>query len=129
MKDFKTILLEKKPPLGKIIYNDHATLNAYSILMMEEATKAFLELENDAQINVIILTHTGDRMGGSLGVSGDTYDEQMEYFKKKHKYLQFLLRDITKPIITYGFGIQEGDIVIASETSKFSQPAIRFGMP
>jgi enoyl-CoA hydratase/carnithine racemase len=129
MKAYKTILLEKTPPIGKVVYNDPVTLNAYSNLMLEEATQAFLDLENDNNINVILLTHTGDRMGGELGVAGDTYDEQMEHFRKKHDYLQFLLRDVTKPIISYGFGIQEGDFVIVSETAKFSLPAIRFGMP
>jgi enoyl-CoA hydratase/carnithine racemase len=129
MKEYKTVLLEKNPPIGKVTYDDPATLNAYSTLMMDEASDALIELENDDAINVILLTHTGDRMGGALGVAGDTYEEQMGHFSRDLEYHQFLLRDITKPIISYGFGIQEGDIVIVSDTAKFSLPAIRFGMP
>lgn len=129
MNEYKTILVEKKPPVGKVIYNDPATLNAFSTKMMDEATNAFLEFEKDDEVRVILLTHTGDRMGGALGVSGESYDEQMEYFKRMHEYQQFLLRDVTKPIVSYGSGIMEGDIIIVSDRAKFSMPAIRFGMP
>ena len=129
MKEYKTILVEKKPPVGKVIYNDPATLNAFSTKMMDEATDAFLEFEKDDEVRVILLTHTGDRMGGALGVSGESYNEQMEYFKRMHEYQQFLLRDVTKPIVSYGSGITEGDFIIVSDRAKFSMPAIRFGMP
>jgi len=129
MKKYKKILVEKKPPIGKVIYNDPATMNALSTEMMSEATDAFLEFEKDYEVRVILLTHTGDRTGGALGVSGDSYEAQMEYFKRTREYQDFLLRDISKPIITYGSGISGGDIIIVSERTRFSMPAIRFGMP
>jgi enoyl-CoA hydratase/carnithine racemase len=129
MEKYSKILVEKKPPIGKVIYNDPATMNALSTEMMDEATDAFLKLEKDDEVRVILLTHTGDRIGGALGVSGDNYQEQMEYFTRTREYQDFLLRDISKPIITYGSGISGGDIIIASDRTRFSMPAIRFGMP
>jgi enoyl-CoA hydratase len=128
MKKYHKILVEKQPPKGKIIYNDPATMNALSTEMMDEATDAFLEFEKDNEVRVILLTHTGDRTGGALGVSGVSYEDQMAYFKRMQEYQDFLLRDISKPIITYGSGISGGDIVIVSERTRFSMPAVRFGM-
>ena len=43
MKEYKTILVEKKWPVGKIIYNVPEKRNPLTIEMVDEATDAFID--------------------------------------------------------------------------------------
>ncbi|MBN2060616.1 MAG: enoyl-CoA hydratase/isomerase family protein [Deltaproteobacteria bacterium] len=134
MNKYKTILVEKQRPVGKIVYNVPEKRNPLTIEMIDEATKAFLKFEEEDEVRAIILTHTGPIFSSGMPqhfVVGKEYEEIMKMSHKYMEYQSFLQRDISKPVIAaaYGPGPIDGmDIVIFSESASFNLPAINIGL-
>ena len=134
MKDYKTILVEKKWPVGKIIYNVPEKRNPMTIELIDEATDAFFEFEKDDEVRVIVLTHTGPVFSAGMPQSyvlGKDYDTILDMSRRFHNYHQLIERDISKPVIavTDGFGAaDECDIIIASDRATKASPAINIGL-
>jgi enoyl-CoA hydratase/carnithine racemase len=134
MEKYKTIIVEKQRPVGKIIYNVPEKRNPLTIEMIDEATKAFLNFEEDNEVRSIILTHTGPIFSSGMPQSyvvGKNYEEILEMSHKYMGYQSLMQRDISKPVIAaaYGPGPIDGmDIVIFSERASFNLPAINIGL-
>jgi enoyl-CoA hydratase len=134
MKKYKTILVEKKPPMGKITYNQPEQRNAMTIEMIDEATDAFLRFDKDDEVRVIVLTHKGPVFSAGMPQShvlGKDYDTILEMSRRFHNYHQLIERDISKPVIAVidGFGpADEADIIIASDRATYAMPAINIGL-
>jgi enoyl-CoA hydratase/carnithine racemase len=134
MKGYKTILVEKQWPVGKIIYNKPEKRNPMTMEMIEEATDAFLRFEKDDEVRVIILSHKGPVFSSGMpqaDLVGKTFEEILEMSHKFMGYQAFMQRDITKPIIAVadGPGAHEAaDIIIVSDRTQFAMPAINIGL-
>jgi enoyl-CoA hydratase/carnithine racemase len=134
MKEYKTILVEREGPVGKVIYNNPEKRNPMTAEMIDEATDAFLEFEKDDEVRVIMLTHKGPVFSAGMPQSellGKSFEEILEISHKVTGYHAFIQRDITKPVIAVadGFGpIEAADIVILSDRTQFVLPAINIGL-
>jgi enoyl-CoA hydratase/carnithine racemase len=131
VKEYKTILVEKKPPIGKVIYNQPEKMNPMTSEMVDEATDAFLEFEKDDEVLVILLTHKGPVFTSGLPqmeLVGKSPEGVLKVADKFESFRTLLLRDITKPVVSYGKGGVVGDIIIVSDDTKIALPAINIGL-
>ena len=138
---FTTLKLERHGPVGWLINDRPEQLNAMNNQMRDEFALAWLELEADPQVRVIV--HTGEGRAFQTGVdvseiAGDgigmeRYRDSLENFD-----LHFTAwhQGVTKPVITAVNGLCAGgafhwvadaDIVIASSNAEFLDPHVSVG--
>jgi enoyl-CoA hydratase/carnithine racemase len=141
VSSYATLKLERRGPVGWLINNRPEQLNAMSSQMRDELADAWLELDADPRVMVIV--HTGEGRAFQTGVdlqemSGDgigveRYRDSMEqwdvHFTAWHQHVR-------KPVIAAVNGICAGgglhfvadaDIVIAASDAQFLDPHVSVG--
>ena len=59
--EYENLVLIKEDGIGTVIVNRPKVLNALNIEVFRELYELFVEIENDPEIRVVILTGAGDR--------------------------------------------------------------------
>jgi enoyl-CoA hydratase/carnithine racemase len=141
LSSYTTLLIERRGQVGWLINNRPEQLNAMSSQMRDELADAWLELDRDPAVRVIV--HTGEGRAFQTGVdlaelSGDgvgveRYRDSVEqwdlHFTAWHQHVQ-------KPVIAAVNGICAGgglhfvadaDIVIAASDAQFLDPHVSVG--
>ncbi len=138
---FEHLKVERHGPVGWLINDRPAQLNAMSAHMRDEFADAWLELDNDPDVRVIV--HTGNGRAFQTGVDVtevatdgqgfERYRESMENFSIKFTAWH---NEVWKPVITAVNGICAGggfhwvadaDIVIAASDAQFFDPHVTVG--
>jgi enoyl-CoA hydratase len=128
--------------VGVITFNNPQKRNAMSLDMWEGLGHALIELRDDGDVRVVILTGAGDKAfvsGADISQFEKTrHNVQASEEYSKHSAAQrALLADFPKPIIAcirgfcLGGGMQvamAADIRLASENSQFGIPAAKLGI-
>jgi enoyl-CoA hydratase len=128
--------------VGTITFNNPQKRNAMSLDMWEGLGSALIELRDNPDVRVVILTGAGDKAfvsGADISQFEKTRHnaEASEEYSKKSAAQRALLADYPKPIIAcirgfcLGGGMQvamAADIRIASENSQFGIPAAKLGI-
>ena len=135
------LLVKRHGPVGWLINNRPEQLNAMNAAMRDEFADAWLELDRDPQVRVIV--HTGEGRAfqtgvdvaeiASDGVGMERYRESVEAFD-----LHFTSwhQKVWKPVITAVNGLCAGgafhwvadaDIVIAASDAQFFDPHVSVG--
>ena len=128
--------------VGVITFNNPAKRNAMSLDMWEGLGHALIELRDDANVRVVVLTGAGDKAfvsGADISQFEKTRHnaEASEEYSKKSAAQRALLADYPKPVIAsirgfcLGGGMQVAmlaDIRIASDYSQFGIPAAKLGI-
>jgi len=128
--------------VGVITFNNPEKRNAMSLDMWEGFGLALIELRDDGDVRVVILTGAGDKafMSGadiSQFAKSRHNAQASEEYSKKSAAQRALLADYPKPIVAcirgfcLGGGMQvamAADIRIASENSQFGIPAAKLGI-
>lgn len=138
---FEHLKVERHGPVGWLINNRPDQLNAMNAKMRDEFADAWLELDRDPEVRVIV--HTGEGRAfqtgvdvaeiASDGVGMQRYRESVEQFD-----LHFTAwhQRVWKPVITAVNGICAGggfhwvadaDIVIAASDAQFFDPHVSVG--
>ena len=138
---FSCLIVERRGPVGWLINNRPEQLNAMNSTMREELGQAWLELDADPEVRVIV--HTGEGRAfqtgvdvteiASDGVGMERYRESVErwdlHFTSWHQH-------VWKPVITAVNGLCAGggfhwvadaDIVIAASDAQFFDPHVSIG--
>jgi len=132
--DYKTIRVEEKDLIGRIIFNK-PPLNILNIEMMKEINQALKEFQ-EKNLKVLILNANGKAFSAGVDVSDHTKDKVAEMINVFHEIFKNLHK-INAPTVALVNGAALGggcevatfcDIVIASEKSKFGQPEIMVGV-
>ena len=139
--NFTTLKVERHGLVGWLINNRPEQLNAMTNAMRDEFAVAWLELEADPEVRVIV--HTGEGRAfqtgvdvseiASDGIGMERYRDSLENFD-----LHFTAwhQGVTKPVITAVNGLCAGgafhwvadaDIVIASSDAQFFDPHVSVG--
>jgi enoyl-CoA hydratase len=128
--------------VGVITFNNPEKRNAMSLDMWEGVGSALIELRDDPNVRVLILTGAGDKAFVS-GADISQFEKNRhnaaasEEYSRKSAAQRALLADYPKPIIAcirgfcLGGGMQvamSADIRIASENSQYGIPAARLGI-
>jgi enoyl-CoA hydratase/carnithine racemase len=138
---YSTLIVERHGPVGWLINNRPDQLNAMSAQMRDELGDAWIELDADPEVRVIV--HTGEGRAfqtgvdvseiASDGVGMERYRQSVEqwdlHFTAWHQH-------VWKPVITAVNGICAGggfhwiadaDIVIAASDAQFFDPHVSIG--
>ena len=138
---YEHLIVERQGPVGWLINNRPDRLNAMNAAMRDEFADAWLELDKDPDVRVIV--HTGNGRAfqtgvdvqeiASDGVGMQRYRESVEnwdlHFTAWHQ-------EVWKPVITAVNGIcagggfhwvAEADIVIAASDAQFFDPHVSVG--
>jgi enoyl-CoA hydratase len=128
--------------VGVITFNNPEKRNAMSLDMWEGVGSALIELREDPNVRVVILTGAGDKAFVS-GADISQFEKNRhnaaasEEYSRKSAAQRALLADYPKPIIAcirgfcLGGGMQvamSADIRIASENSQYGIPAAKLGI-
>lgn len=122
MKTYKTILVEKRDPVGIITLNRPEKLNAMNLEMKNEMSNALSEMEADDDIRAVILTGAG-RAFSSGHDNDDPLENMPEFASLKQEDVLFTLDKPTIAAVhgyTLGDAMQQAllcDIIIASENA------------
>lgn len=139
---FENILLRKDNHIANIYLNIPEKKNAFTIEMRADLLKAFNELRYDDEVNVVVITGSGDAFcaGGDLKRMEGTYISPVPTRQRLIKTLTRLTKamlDFEKPIIASVNGPAVGagmnlamacDLIIASEHAKFGQVFVKIGL-
>src|SRR5271170_2469291 len=136
------ILQSAADGVGVITFNNPEKRNAMSLDMWEGLGHALIELRDNPDIRVVVLTGAGDKAfvsGADISQFEKTRHnaEASEEYSKRSASQRALLADYPKPIIAcirgfcLGGGMQvamAADIRIASDNSQFGIPAAKLGI-
>jgi enoyl-CoA hydratase/carnithine racemase len=136
------ILQNTAEGVGTVTFNNPQKRNAMSLDMWEGLGSALIELRDNPDIRVVILTGAGDKAfvsGADISQFEKTRHnaEASEEYSRKSAAQRALLADYPKPIIAcirgfcLGGGMQvamAADIRIASDNSQFGIPAAKLGI-
>lgn len=131
---FETIILEKEGPIAIITLNRPERLNAYNWIMGKEIREALIEIENDPELRVTIMTGAGrgfcagaDLAGGGSTFEGSNRQERDQEDKDRPSSLLKFYFSLKKPVIVAYNGPAVGvgvtmtlpyDIRIAGESAR-----------
>jgi enoyl-CoA hydratase len=128
--------------VGVVTFNNPEKRNAMSLEMWEGFGQALIELRDNPEVRVVILTGAGDKAfvsGADISQFEKTRHnaEASEEYSRKSAAQRVLLADYPKPTIAcirgycLGGGMQVAmltDIRIAAEDSQFGIPAAKLGI-
>lgn len=125
----KTILVERVDHKVTITLNRPEKLNAINVRMSHELRDTFLELNEDADVRVVVLTGVGKGFcSGADLTSTDDEDKNVDLIEPLHTLIR-LMRSFKSPIIGAVNGVAAGagfslclatDVRIASDQSRYS---------
>jgi enoyl-CoA hydratase len=138
---YEYLLLERRGPVGWLLNNRPDVLNAMNGAMREEFAGAWLELDADPEVKVIV--HTGEGRAFQTGVDvselasdGLGMERYRESVEKWDLHFTAWHQHVNKPVITAVNGICAGggfhwvadaDIVIAASNAQFFDPHVSVG--
>ncbi|MBC8276402.1 MAG: enoyl-CoA hydratase/isomerase family protein [Chloroflexi bacterium] len=134
------MIYEKKNNVAWIAYNRPDKYNAQNQALLSEVTAALEVANGDDEIQVIVLTGTGDRAfsaGADVNMFLDWTPVSVIKWAKGSKRAYTYIREVPKPVIAMVNGLALGggcemamscDIIIASENARFGQPEISVGV-
>ena len=128
--------------VGVITFNNPAKRNAMSLDMWEGLGAALIELRDNPEVRVVIMTGAGDKAfvsGADISQFEKTRHnaQASEEYSRKSEAQRALLANYPKPIIAcirgfcLGGGMQvamAADIRFASDNSQFGIPAAKLGI-
>ena len=134
---YENILVVKDGPVAVVTLNRPQQLNALSYDLIKDLSLAMQELDQDDDVRVVIVT--GGEKVFAAGADIKEMADQGPFDQKLQERLAYRdrINKIKKPVIAAvsGFVLGGGcelamscDIIIASETARFGQPEVNFGI-
>jgi enoyl-CoA hydratase len=139
--DYENLIVTYGEGIAVIILNRPRVLNALSVGMLSEVSRAIQELEADGRVGAIVITGAGEKAfvaGADIGEFNDLSSarEAAEYAQRGQAVLA-RIESLPKPVIAAinGFALGGGcelamacDIRIAADTARLGQPEINLGI-
>jgi enoyl-CoA hydratase len=137
---YNTLLYEKEDGIGIVTINRPASLNALNGEVYTELYELFQEIENDAEVRVVILTGSGEKAfvaGSDITEMQPQNSMEINSFVEKARMASDRIYTLSKPVIVAinGYALGGGceltmccDLRIASDNARFGQPEINLGV-
>jgi len=134
------LLLQKDGALATITFNNPKALNALTVATFYGLETLLDEVEQDADVRVVILTGAGDKAfiaGGDIGHLGTLDADGAREFALLAQRVIDRIEAFPKPVIAAinGYALGGGcelamgcDIRIAADSAKFGQPEVKLGI-
>ncbi len=137
----RTVQVSRSGPVGWLVFNRPDAANAMDATMLAELETAWLELDADPAVRVIVNTGEGRAFQTGLDVvqlarQPDALREQSRRTKRAELRLTAWHNGVSKPVIAAVNGVCAGgglhfiadaDIVIASSNASFLDPHVSIG--
>jgi enoyl-CoA hydratase len=141
MSAYETLVVERRGHVGWLEFNRPDVGNAMNAVMLAELERAWTELDDDADVRVIVNTGNGSAFQTGLDVRELSRDpealrEQSRRTKRAELRLTAWHNSVWKPVIAAVNGVCAGgglhfvadaDIVIASSNATFLDPHVSIG--
>lgn len=138
---YRTLLVERRGPVGWLIFNRPEAANAIDATMFVELERAWQELDADAQVAVIVNTGAGRAFQTGLDViqlsrNPQSLREQSRQTRRAELRLSAWHNQVGKPVIAAVNGtcaggglhfVADADIVIAADNATFLDPHVSVG--
>lgn len=138
--NYKTLLFKRRGRTLEITMNRPDKLNAVDEAMHAELARVFVDVSNDPDCDVAVLTGAGRAFssGGDIDWMQKMIDQPASFEKtaREGKQIVFSLLDCEKPVIAKLNGHATGlgatialfcDVIFASETAKIGDPHVSVG--
>jgi enoyl-CoA hydratase len=141
VSSYEHLIVERHGPVGWLINNRPEQLNAMNAKMRDEFADAWIELDRDPEVRVIV--HTGEGRAFQTGVDvaeiaadGVGMQRYQESVEKWDLHFTAWHQHVWKPVITAVNGIccgggfhwvADADIVIAASDAQFFDPHVSIG--
>jgi enoyl-CoA hydratase len=139
-QDYRALTLSVVDGIATVTLNRPDKLNAVDERMHEELARVFVDLNNDPDCDVIVITGAGRAFssGGDIGWMQLMIDEPARFEKtaREGKQIVFSLLDCEKPVIAKVNGHATGlgatialfcDVIFASDKAKIGDPHVSVG--
>ena len=141
MAEYETLIVERRGPVGWLIFNRPDAANAMDATMLAELERAWLELDADPGVRVIVNSGAGRAFQTGVDVVQMSRDreamrEQSRRTRDATLKLTAWHNQVWKPVIAAVNGVCAGgglhfvadaDIVIAASTATFLDPHVSVG--
>ncbi len=141
MPGYETLLLEREGSVGWLINNRPHALNAMNAQMRDELADAWLELDHDPAVRVIVHTGTGRAFQTGADVTeiatdGEGMQRYGDDLERWSLHFTSWQQNVSKPVIAAVNGIccggglhfvAEADIAIAAADATFFDPHVSVG--
>jgi enoyl-CoA hydratase len=138
---YGTLLVERHGPVGWLVNNRPEQLNAMNAVMRDELADAWVELDADPEVRVVVHTGAGRAFQTGVDVAEVASDGLgMERYRRSLEDLDLHFtawhQRVRKPVITAVNGIccgggfhwvADADIVIAASDAEFFDPHVSIG--
>jgi len=138
---YETLFVERRGPVGWLVFDRPDAGNAMNARMMQELEAAWTELDADADVRVIVNTGNGDAFQTGVDVAQmsrdlDALREQSRRTKRFELRFTGWHNGVTKPVIAAVNGVCAGgglhfladaDVVIAAANATFLDPHVSVG--
>jgi enoyl-CoA hydratase len=138
---YQTLVVERRGPVGWLIFDRPDAGNAMDATMLAELERAWLELDADPDVRVIVNTGNGAAFQTGLDVTQlgrdrEALREQSRRTRDAELRLTAWHNQVRKPVIAAVNGVCAGgglhfvadaDIVIAASTATFLDPHVSIG--
>jgi enoyl-CoA hydratase/carnithine racemase len=139
--DYEALLVERRGPVGWLVFNRPAVGNAMDATMLAELERAWQELDADPDVRVIVNTGEGRVFQTGLDVVQLSHDrdalrEQSRRTRDATLKLTAWHNQVWKPVIAAVNGtcaggglhfVADADIVIAASDAQFFDPHVSVG--
>ena len=138
--NYETLLFDCRDRIAFITINRPDKLNALNALAKSELKQLFLDLQHDAEVDVVIVTGSGEKAfvaGTDIKELKELNEQQGMLFSERGQELLNLIENLGKPVIAAvnGYALGGGTelalachIRIASDHAKFGQPEVSLGI-
>ena len=137
--EYENLIVEIEDGIATLTINRPQTLNALNTATLKELSRAFQELEENAQVKVIILTGAGKAFvaGADISEMKDKNAIGGREFGLLGQSVFTAIENLSKPVIAAvnGYALGGGtelalacDMIYASEKAKFGQPEVGLGV-
>jgi enoyl-CoA hydratase/carnithine racemase len=138
---YETLVVERRGPVGWLVFDRPARANAMDATMLAELERAWRELDDDPDVRVIVNTGNGDAFQTGLDMAQLSADpeslrEQSRRTKRAELRLTAWHNQVGKPVIAAVNGVCAGgglhfvadaDVVIAAADATFLDPHVSVG--
>lgn len=136
----ENVKLEKKNKIAYVTIDRPKVLNALNMATMQELHQVFVDLKDDREIRVVILTGGGEKAfvaGADINELAKNNPVEAKAYTHRGQAVLDLIENLGKPVIACinGFALGGGCEIamactmrLASENAKLGQPEVKLGI-
>lgn len=137
---YETLLCDRRDRIAFVTINRPDKLNALNAQAKSELQQLFLDIQHDAEIDVVIVTGAGEKAfvaGTDIKELADLDEQKGRLFSEGGQDVFNLIENLGKPVIAAvnGYALGGGaelvlacHVRIASDNAKFGQPEVNLGI-